>query len=335
MPEGADDGGVARGAGRVADTRPSDPPAAGYRTARGRWRRGGGWVIGAPSRGRPRANARGAMGRASRTVPTTGKQKPVTPRNRACRMIDSRLSRTHDERSSATLPAMCGIVGYVGARPALNIVLDGLRRLEYRGYDSAGVAVIDDGALLTEKRAGKLANLEKALAERRRPTASRPGTTGIGHTRWATHGGPTDRNAHPHLSGRRPGRRDPQRHHRELRPAARRARGRRRRVRQRHRHRVRRAPARRRAGRAARRAAPSTARSCSPRRMRRVVPPAGGRVHAARRRRRRARRGGRRPAQLAAGGRPRRRARTSSPATWPRSSSTPARRSSWARTRSC
>ena len=60
---------------------------------------------------------------------------------------------------------MCGIVGYVGARPALGIVLDGLRRLEYRGYDSAGVAVVGDGALLTEKRAGKLANLEKALAE--------------------------------------------------------------------------------------------------------------------------------------------------------------------------
>ncbi len=60
---------------------------------------------------------------------------------------------------------MCGIVGYVGARPALSIVLDGLRRLEYRGYDSAGVAVIDDGSLLTVKRAGKLTNLEAALAE--------------------------------------------------------------------------------------------------------------------------------------------------------------------------
>ncbi|GAA3756569.1 glutamine--fructose-6-phosphate transaminase (isomerizing) [Plantactinospora mayteni] len=98
---------------------------------------------------------------------------------------------------------MCGIVGYAGARPALGIVLDGLRRLEYRGYDSAGVAVVCDGDLLTEKKAGKLANLEKALAER--STADDDavpgigaGTTGIGHTRWATHGGPTDRNAHPH-----------------------------------------------------------------------------------------------------------------------------------------
>ncbi|BCB86797.1 glutamine--fructose-6-phosphate transaminase (isomerizing) [Phytohabitans suffuscus] len=94
---------------------------------------------------------------------------------------------------------MCGIVGYVGARPALGIVLDGLRRLEYRGYDSAGVAVVAGGRLVTEKRAGKLANLEKILAEA--PTAGiSDGVTAIGHTRWATHGGPTDRNAHPHLS---------------------------------------------------------------------------------------------------------------------------------------
>jgi glucosamine--fructose-6-phosphate aminotransferase (isomerizing) len=94
---------------------------------------------------------------------------------------------------------MCGIVGYVGNRPALSIVLDGLRRLEYRGYDSAGVAVIDDRVVLTEKKAGKLANLEKALADRPGDGIS-TGTTAIGHTRWATHGGPTDRNAHPHLS---------------------------------------------------------------------------------------------------------------------------------------
>jgi glutamine---fructose-6-phosphate transaminase (isomerizing) len=93
---------------------------------------------------------------------------------------------------------MCGIVGYAGDRPALGIVLDGLRRLEYRGYDSAGVAIVN-GALLTEKRAGKLANLEKALAEDAEAGLG-AGTTGIGHTRWATHGGPTDRNAHPHRS---------------------------------------------------------------------------------------------------------------------------------------
>ncbi len=94
---------------------------------------------------------------------------------------------------------MCGIVGYAGTRPALSIVLDGLRRLEYRGYDSAGVAIVGSRRLLTEKRAGKLANLEKALAESG-TSGIGDGTTGIGHTRWATHGGPTDRNAHPHLS---------------------------------------------------------------------------------------------------------------------------------------
>ncbi|MSW65482.1 MAG: glutamine--fructose-6-phosphate transaminase (isomerizing) [Actinobacteria bacterium] len=91
---------------------------------------------------------------------------------------------------------MCGIVGYVGPQNALDVVLEGLRRLEYRGYDSAGVAVLADGALATAKKAGKVANLEKELAEKALPAS----TIGIGHTRWATHGGPTDRNAHPHVS---------------------------------------------------------------------------------------------------------------------------------------
>ncbi len=99
----------------------------------------------------------------------------------------------------ATLPRMCGIVGYVGHRPALSIVLDGLRRLEYRGYDSAGIAVVSGDHVRTEKKAGKLANLEKALVERADDGIA-TGSTAIGHTRWATHGGPTDRNAHPHLS---------------------------------------------------------------------------------------------------------------------------------------
>ncbi|MDH4113376.1 MAG: glutamine--fructose-6-phosphate transaminase (isomerizing) [Actinomycetota bacterium] len=89
---------------------------------------------------------------------------------------------------------MCGIVGYVGPDEALPIVLEGLRRLEYRGYDSAGVAVLD-GGLGVVKRAGKLGELEAALDEEGNPT----GSVGMGHTRWATHGAPTDRNAHPHL----------------------------------------------------------------------------------------------------------------------------------------
>ncbi|GAA2994677.1 glutamine--fructose-6-phosphate transaminase (isomerizing) [Streptosporangium longisporum] len=90
--------------------------------------------------------------------------------------------------------AMCGIVGYTGRRQAIEVAVEGLGRLEYRGYDSAGVALVGPGGLAVEKRAGKLANLRSALLSRPAP----PSTTGIGHTRWATHGAPTDRNAHPH-----------------------------------------------------------------------------------------------------------------------------------------
>jgi glucosamine--fructose-6-phosphate aminotransferase (isomerizing) len=89
---------------------------------------------------------------------------------------------------------MCGIVGYIGQRKAVPIILDGLKRLEYRGYDSAGIAVLADGDLLSVRRAqGKLVNLEDAL--RLNPIE---GSYGIGHTRWATHGRPTEENAHPH-----------------------------------------------------------------------------------------------------------------------------------------
>ncbi|MEH3090295.1 MAG: glutamine--fructose-6-phosphate transaminase (isomerizing) [Microbacterium arborescens] len=92
---------------------------------------------------------------------------------------------------------MCGIIGYVGPRPSQDILISGLARLEYRGYDSAGIAVIDaEGGLGTRKRAGKLQVLRDDLAAHPLPA----GTTGIGHTRWATHGGPTDANAHPHLA---------------------------------------------------------------------------------------------------------------------------------------
>ncbi|MGI3785655.1 MAG: glutamine--fructose-6-phosphate transaminase (isomerizing), partial [Janthinobacterium lividum] len=91
---------------------------------------------------------------------------------------------------------MCGIVGYVGPRSALAVVVEGLRRLEYRGYDSAGIAVVEGGRLHVAKKAGKIANLDAELAAHPLPVDG----LGIGHTRWATHGGPTDVNAHPHVS---------------------------------------------------------------------------------------------------------------------------------------
>ena len=92
---------------------------------------------------------------------------------------------------------MCGIVGYVGQRPACGIVVDALRRMEYRGYDSSGVALLDGtGGLAVRRRAGRLTNLEAALDETDAGVLA--GSTGMGHTRWATHGRPTDRNAHPH-----------------------------------------------------------------------------------------------------------------------------------------
>jgi glucosamine--fructose-6-phosphate aminotransferase (isomerizing) len=94
---------------------------------------------------------------------------------------------------------MCGIVGYVGQRSALDVVIAGLTRLEYRGYDSAGVALVVDGSIRAAKKSGKLVNLTDQLVADPLPVAH----TGIGHTRWATHGSPTDRNAHPHLAGGR------------------------------------------------------------------------------------------------------------------------------------
>ena len=89
---------------------------------------------------------------------------------------------------------MCGIVGYVGKKSVVPVIIEGLRRLEYRGYDSAGIAVCGNGDGLQLRRAeGKLRNLEEAI--RQKPLE---GTYGIGHTRWATHGRPTEENAHPH-----------------------------------------------------------------------------------------------------------------------------------------
>ena len=88
---------------------------------------------------------------------------------------------------------MCGIVGYVGAKSVVPVIIDGLRKLEYRGYDSAGIAVVRDGQVMVRRSPGKLFNLVHSLE-------SEPltGEYGIGHTRWATHGRPTAENAHPH-----------------------------------------------------------------------------------------------------------------------------------------
>jgi len=92
---------------------------------------------------------------------------------------------------------MCGIIGYVGTRQATPILIGGLRKLEYRGYDSAGVSVVDNnGASRVVRCRGKLAALEEKLAKE-----PAPGTQGIGHTRWATHGKPSDENSHPHKVG--------------------------------------------------------------------------------------------------------------------------------------
>ena len=95
---------------------------------------------------------------------------------------------------------MCGIVGYIGPKDPVDVLVEGLRRLEYRGYDSAGVAVVDDdGQLLLRRAEGKLRDLERVIAEH-----PLDGRYGLGHTRWATHGRPSEENAHPHrdCSGR-------------------------------------------------------------------------------------------------------------------------------------
>ena len=128
---------------------------------------------------------------------------------------------------------MCGIIGYIGSKEVVPVLIEGLRRLEYRGYDSAGVAVVHDGAIELRRSAGKLSRLEDVIT-----LQPIKGDYGVGHTRWATHGRPTEENAHPHrdCTGKivvvhngiienyldlkqelqRQDRRRPQRHHREL-----------------------------------------------------------------------------------------------------------------------
>ena len=91
---------------------------------------------------------------------------------------------------------MCGIVGYVGYRPVAELLLEGLHRLEYRGYDSAGVAIHTGNDILVRKKAGRVSQLGGLLK-----ASPLTGHVGIGHTRWATHGGTTDQNSHPHVGG--------------------------------------------------------------------------------------------------------------------------------------
>src|SRR5690349_7899846 len=98
---------------------------------------------------------------------------------------------------------MCGIVGYVGGRPCLDLLIAGLEKLEYRGYDSAGVSVIEDDHVESVRAVGHLANLREAIGRAGGDaggvaTAAPPATTGLAHTRWATHGRVTEENAHPH-----------------------------------------------------------------------------------------------------------------------------------------
>src|SRR4030043_391407 len=92
---------------------------------------------------------------------------------------------------------MCGIVGYIGARETARVLIDGLKRLEYRGYDSAGIAVLQKGKIEIRRKEGKLSNLEELIGKE-----TFNGKVGIGHTRWATHGRPSDENAHPHKAGK-------------------------------------------------------------------------------------------------------------------------------------
>ena len=100
---------------------------------------------------------------------------------------------------------MCGIVGYVGNRPCRDLLIAGLEKLEYRGYDSAGISLLDDGEIDSVRAVGNLANLRGRVGLSRRPARHRsmavaapPATIGLGHTRWATHGRVTEENAHPH-----------------------------------------------------------------------------------------------------------------------------------------
>ena len=155
---------------------------------------------------RPCESAKARTSRRDHRSP--GTCRPVRSGSRAGRRSTKRagssVARAGKRRSTAPeqpkeSDTMCGIIGYIGPQRVLPILIDGLRRLEYRGYDSAGVAVVRNGAIELRRSAGKLSNLEDVIA-----TQPLEGDYGIGHTRWATHGRPTEENAHPHrdCSGR-------------------------------------------------------------------------------------------------------------------------------------
>ena len=208
---------------------------------------------------------------------------------------------------------MCGIIGYVGPRECKPLLLHGLERLEYRGYDSAGIALLEDGGLTYTRAVGNLAEPARSA----RATTASPATTGLGHTRWATHGGVTEANAHPLAAEERREARDrPERDRRELPRAPRAPRRAGPRLLLRDRRRDRHAPDRGALrGRPRRGRAPRVRRARGPFRLRRDPP-------------RPPRRARRRAAPVPDGRRPRRRARRSSPRTRPRSCARRARCSS-------
>src|SRR5207253_9397258 len=126
---------------------------------------------------------------------TATANRPSPRRSAGSPYHDRRPRKGGQGRSGGT--AMCGIVGYVGSREAEPILVEGLRRLEYRGYDSAGIATLTGAQLHVRKKAGRIADLARYLSKR-----PGPGCHGISHTRWATHGPASDRNAHPHVGGK-------------------------------------------------------------------------------------------------------------------------------------
>src|ERR1041384_4368247 len=122
-------------------------------------------------------------------MPSRSSVPSRSPRKAGPRAGEARTKRRRPTRRRKA-SAMCGIVGYVGDKNAVGIIVDGLKKLEYRGYDSAGVAILQDGGLQVRRAAGRMKNLEAILKDQ--PVT---GTLGIGHTRWATHGRPSEENA--------------------------------------------------------------------------------------------------------------------------------------------